>query len=255
MDCSSVINEYISWLQGNFYSQSFGNECIITTPFLDPSGDSIEIKAIMDEDKIILTDDGETFDYLFLNGIDLFGKSNTRKNIFETSLNKNGAFLYKNSEIAVYVNNSDGFGNAINRLVRTITSMQHMVYTIKEIPFRTFKDEVANLFIKNKIECRSDYNIQGKSLEHKIDFYVVRNDKQMIFKTLSTESGTYAKRLAKETAFTFTDIKNKNPIYYSVSLIDDTQNVWMPEVSHILAEYSDRLLRWTNQDEIIELIA
>ncbi|HBX22617.1 MAG TPA: DUF1828 domain-containing protein [Desulfotomaculum sp.] len=255
MDCNIVINEYLSWLKGNFSMQSFGNDCIITTPFLDPNGDSIEIKAIIDSDQVVLTDDGETYDYLFLSGIDLFGKSNIRRNNLELSLHKNNAFLYNQNEIAVRVDKGEDFGNAMNRLIRAITSIQHLIYTIKEVPFRTFKDEVADLFFKNKVECITDYIVQGKTAEHKLDFYIERNNKKIVFKTLSTESGPYAKRIAKEAAFIFIDIGIKNQMFYKVSVIDDTKDVWTPESTHILSEYSNRLLKWTNQNEIINLVA
>lgn len=255
MNCDSVINDYLSWLKGNFEVHRFGSDCIITTPFLDPGGDHIEIKVITDNDKVFVTDDGMTHDFLFMSGIDMFGKSNTRKINLDIALNKNSSFIYNNNEIATYINPNEDIGSAINRLIRAITSIQHLVYTIKEVPFRTFKDDVADFFIKNQVGYKSDHLILGKTKEHKLDFFIQKESRDIAFKALSTESGPYAKKLAIETAFVFFDIKDRNPNLYSVSIIDDTKNVWPPDTTIILSNYTDRLLKWSKQDEILELVA
>lgn len=210
---------------------------------------------IIDKDKILVTDDGMTYDYLFMNGIDLFGKSNARKYNLDIILNKNETFIYQQNEIAVYVKNKNDLGLAINRLIRSITSIQHFVYTIKEMSVRTFKEEVAEMLFRNKVEYRQDFVIQGKTKEHKLDFYLERNNRKIVFKTLSTESAPYARRIAMETAFIFIDISELNPLLFKVSLIDDFKDVWNADTNRILTSYSDKMLRWTKREEILELIA
>lgn len=126
--CSNIITKYLEELGNNFTVQNIDRACFIVTPFLDPSGDAIEIKVEIIKDKVNLSDNGNTYDYLFLNGVEL---TENRKRLITMILKNNEAFLHNESEITVVANYNEGFGNAVQRLLRAINSIQYLVYTLK----------------------------------------------------------------------------------------------------------------------------
>lgn len=252
MDCRYIIDNYLKHIHNNFVVYSGENECSIVTPFLDPSGDHIEIRLIVQNGKILLTDEGSAYDYLFENGIDVFGKSELRKYHFDTALNNNGAFLYEGNQIAVEVGFNEDIGLALNRLIRAVNSIQYLIYTIKEPGIRTFKEEVAAVFTSRQIAYTSDFSIQGYAKNHRFDFYIAKK-KPVVIKALSTESIPYTKRLATDTAFSIIDIEKTGYLFFPISLIDDTKDVWVGEAVEILEKYS-KLIRWTNQNVLFEYI-
>lgn len=252
--CNDLITKYITELKAGFQIVDTDTHCIIITPFLDPSGDHIEIKAMMDGKRLILSDNGDTFDYLFINGLDL---TDNRKRLITFSLNNNNAFLIDNSEISVKVKDTDDIGSAIHRLIRAINSIQHLTYTSRPTGIRTFNEEVSSFFVQHDVSFHSLYILPGKSKEHKFDFYIPEkaNEIAIAIKTLSTEQPGYAKRLAAEAAFTFVDIQRKNIKVRSVSLVDDRNDVWIGEAVEILRNYSEYYIVWSKNEDLLNLVA
>ena len=67
--CREPINDYIFYIQNKFSSQKIENGCHISTPFLYPDFASIEFTIFTIGDKYILTDDNETLNMLYINGL------------------------------------------------------------------------------------------------------------------------------------------------------------------------------------------
>lgn len=254
MECNIFIENYLHWLKENFQVHAVDQECLLITPFLDPGGDHIEIKVVKENNHILLTDDGAAHDFLFLNGIDLFGKSQSRKYQLDGALNNNRAFLRNENEIATLVMPGEDIGAAINRLIRAILAVEHLVYTIKGTALKTFKEEVTEFFDRNRVSYTGEYIVHGKAKEHKFDFFIPKKEKRLLIKALSTENVPYAKRLATDTAFAFLDLKEASYTFTGISLIDDTKDVWEGDSINILSNYSI-LLRWTRPSEILKFVA
>ncbi len=119
----SVIERFVGGLSDGFSLQKCDQLCYIATPFLDPSGDNIEVKAEVINNQLLLSDDGATLDYLFLHGVELTAN---RKLHLDQALNNNSAFIHQQSEIAVKVENKDDYGSALQRLLRAINTVQHL---------------------------------------------------------------------------------------------------------------------------------
>lgn len=83
-------------------------------------------------------------------------KSQARKYQLEVSLHNNSSFIYNESEIATEVKPGEDIGNAINRLIRVIHSVEHLVYTAKVVGIKFFKEEVAEFLNKNHIKYHMD---------------------------------------------------------------------------------------------------
>lgn len=249
--CQDIVSSFLRTLESGFKILDNNGSCSIVTPFLDPSGDHIEINAKITNNKLILSDSGETLDYLFINGLEL---TDTRKRFLSYIINNNNAFIKNDSEICVIVKQPSDIGYSLRQLIRTINSIKHLTYTSRPSGIRTFNEEVSSLFLKHQISFQSLYVIQGKTKEHKVDFFVPSIN-PLAIKTLSTEQPNYAKRIAAEVAFSFIDSKRNEVNALFVSLVDDRTNVWTGETDEILSFYSDHYIRWSQKEALLELVA
>jgi len=124
--CNAVIDNYIGWLSNNFIVTNARDNCIITIPYKRPDGDFIEVKLVEEGGKSYLTDNGGTYDYLFISGMDLLSLSTSREMLIRTILNSNGVTLYNDVELAVELNEDIDMGLAMSKLIRAINSLQYL---------------------------------------------------------------------------------------------------------------------------------
>jgi hypothetical protein len=252
--CNHVIQQYLSYLHNQFETEYRKDECIITTPFLDPQGDQIELRARIVDGHLIITDGGLSFDFLFLSGMDLGSKSPIRKYHLDVALNSNRAFILDENEIGIRVEMNEDIGESMHRLVRAIGSVQHLVYTVKGQSVRLFRDEVATYMRENNLSFEPDYVVRGYSKDHRFDFYIPQKQPTVI-KALSTENVAYAKRLATDTAFAYTDVRRANVDIRGISLLDDDKPVWAGEALSIIVKYSDKVIKWSHKEELLQIVA
>ena len=85
---STIINGYINWLNDSLINDK--NRGIIRTPYKRPDGDFINLRLVNKDNRFYLTDSGDTFDYLYISGIDLHSSSMNRDNIIKRILLSNG---------------------------------------------------------------------------------------------------------------------------------------------------------------------
>ena len=63
-----VIDHYINWLDKSLASNSNGDQSVIKTPYKRPDGDFISLRLLKFNNQYYLTDNGDTFDFLFISG-------------------------------------------------------------------------------------------------------------------------------------------------------------------------------------------
>lgn len=248
-----LIENYLTWVRSSFDINRTTSS--IKTPYKRPDGDFISLQLKTIDGKRYLTDDGETFNYLFISGIDLNSKSTNRENIIGRIINSNGVTFLEGIELGVELTDDDDIGFAISRLLRAINAVQYLIYTTRPGGIRYFKENVADYFTQNKIPFELDYVVPGKAREHRFDFYISKKEPYLI-KTLSTENHSWARRLATDTMFDFVDTKQLAPQYMGIALLDDRRpEIWTGDALAILDTYSDYVIKWKDRDQIMELVA
>jgi hypothetical protein len=251
--CEEIVQGYLAFLQNGINTKRDNEECLIITPFLNPYGDHIELRVRYQNGVLFISDDGASFDHLFLSGIDLENRSFIRKYYIDTALNINGAFVM-NGEIAISVKPEEDIGSAINRLIRAINAIQYLTYTIRGQATRTFKEEVASFMKEKGLKYTEDYIISGLSRDHRFDFYIP-NKRLILIKALSTQNIGYARRLAMETAFAYIDVRQVNMNIFGISLLDDERTTWPDEILSILIHYSNKVIKWSHKEELLQVVA
>jgi predicted RNA-binding protein Jag len=111
------INNYIEWLKQKILITQIGEWYEITTPFMDYHNDQIQIYAKIDNENIVLTDNGNTLNELELLGVSI-ERSEKRRNEFNVILNRFGV-KHENEQLTTYADKKN-FPEVMHRLIQAI---------------------------------------------------------------------------------------------------------------------------------------
>jgi hypothetical protein len=97
MDINNLLQSYYDWLRNNTVVEKDvrADWSLISTPFTGINNDLIEIFVKLEDEKVILSDDGNTLTQLAEIGVNV-KKSKTRKKIVQNILMKYGVKLDNN---------------------------------------------------------------------------------------------------------------------------------------------------------------
>lgn len=223
----------------------------LSTPFLYPDGDVVNIFIKTEEKRIVITDAGETFRNLLMYNITT-QLTKTRENILNDVLE-----VYKvnnvQGELWLEVKDTEQIAMGLMRLGQTITRLMDLTYTVRHIPKTNFNNKVSEFLIKNQIECERDYRIVGGSgEEHKIDFLVKTNRRKKLIKTLSSKDASSANALVSKTFRSWYDISRVDNSQ-KLTLLDDENDFWKDEWKAQLTYFS-KVINFSDKDGIIEFL-
>jgi len=253
MKCELLINNYLQCLKKDFKCYPYEKGCHIVTPFLRPDNDAIEIYIYNDSpNRYKITDEGSTFEYLFLHGIDI-DMSTKRKDIIE-AITKRTLTYFDGTDLYTYANDIFDFSTAINNLISAIQSLCCMTYTGKESSKTTFKEEVKAFLQSKNLLVHEKFSIEGYAETQIFDIAVIKS-KINVIEPITSSSSAYANILAERIAYRFTDVRRKTSNFKGIVVINDEEDVWSPDTIKIIQSYADAFTGWKERDRLIELIA
>ncbi len=200
-------------------------------------------------------DIGRANDFLFMRGVDLYS-SNARKQILNDILVDSNVSMEDGELLATAANESE-LPRVIHNLLNSSISLHYLVYQAQPRASRTFRERVRDYLAEKQIGFEPDVSLNGKIREHRFDF-VITKEKPVAIRTLSTSTPNYARTLAIEVLYAFTDIRRNNVEFTGVSLVDDEEEqgaVWQGEPLQILTTFSDRVVFWSRRDDLAAIVA
>lgn len=255
--CDDFIKIIQSHLASGFESFKINEKCLIVTPFRYPDFASIEYSVKAINDKFLLSDDGETLNMLFVNGLTIENNKDLSNQIRRIA--KSHKVEFNNSEISI-ISDQDDLGNASSNLINAIQAIGFILYKRRNITFDTFDDEVEKLLISNEVKYDSPFDVSGEAIyHHKIKFHINTN-KNLLIEPITANSMQSARTKAIKTAFKWFDIEKVNQKYQFITVIDDRdkkwEEIWIDEEARkTVYTYSSKVFRWIEeQSKFLELI-
>ncbi|WP_420645662.1 DUF1828 domain-containing protein [Candidatus Leptofilum sp.] len=257
VDCLSTINLYLDALKQQFdVIQETENSCRLVTPFLKPDGDAIEI--VITESRpgwLKLSDEYLTFDYLFVNGLNLDSNRDLYRQA-ESIVHLRGATL-GGSEIFLETQ-EDNLGAALNNIVSAIEAVNYLIYKRTHRQKKSFSDEVEIYLTENNFTIETSYQIQGQTILHPVPIYI-NSSRDVVVSPLSTTSTSIAKKDSKVLAFTIMDVKIIRPNIRFLAILDNRkENRRKPwenmEVQAVLRNHVDLITTWDDRYQAIEFL-
>jgi len=258
--CNDIVEAYLEFLREGFQVHSADGECRLQTPFLDPSGDQIELLSSHTQDgSLVISDGGTTYDYLFMNGVSLNPSAGSRKDAIAAILSSGGCSLSEDGELRLIMPSNGNVGASLHALLRTVLATHDLVYSARPTSGSVFKEAVRGYLRDKQVKFEAEAHVPGKArARHRFDFLINReNESPVGIRALSTHTTSYARFLAVETFFAFHDVRQGGTPLVGIALIDDRANalVWEGEPLRILHAYSDLVARWTSRDQILSWVA
>jgi len=181
-DC---IAEYYLWLRDK--TQVLKNEVTgwysITTPFIGLFNDNIEIFVKLSQDKILLSDDGQTLSNLELVGAPLL-RSSKRKEWLEMILLNYGITLIDN-ELQV-IGTEKSFNQKKHNLICAISEISDMSMLAKHTVSSLFKEDVKDFFDERGIIYTPQFIAKGSTgIEFIFDFQIAGKERELVIKSFN----------------------------------------------------------------------
>ena len=233
---NTLINDYYTWLKNKtiIISDEQTEWVAIQTPFIGLFNDVIEIYAKKKDDKIILSDNGETFHNLELVGTSLY-RFGERRNIAERILLNYGIQLQENE--LVTETSEQNFSQKKHNFISAIMELNDLYVLSKSNVASIFKEDVRTYLDEKNIIYTPDYISKGSTgLEFMFDFQIAGKNSELILKSFNTIN----KQSLSSFLFSWDDIK---PIREKVSKKKVTAiAIINDEEKHIKEEFLDALI-------------
>jgi len=254
--CAEIVERHIETLQLGFETHPFGEGCVIVTPFSYPDLASIEIVVEPRGDSFLLTDEGETLNMLFVNGLTLEANKALLREAVAIA-GKHGVTL-QDSVISVRATKDD-LGEASHRILSAIQAVGYMLYRRRHRSRPTFDDEVEELLLEHEVRYEPNRAVRGKANMHRIKFYMNENRNILLEPIAATTVGA-ARNKARAAAYKWLDIGLVDERYRFAVVIDDRrslgQRVWSDQEARSTIEtHSHVVVRWEAEAaKVVQLI-
>jgi hypothetical protein len=255
MDCQKLIETYLSDVKKDLSIEHAEKGCILYTPHLDPSNDTIRVFIEEINDKIRISDISHVDEYLYLHGIDIKPKSTVEWN-FNRTLNRLN-IKSDGSELFVDVDKED-LADGINRIVNAIISLDNLTYTSKARMNVDFQVEVADWLTENHIIYKPRVNFVERLAAPPVivDFVIPRVGKKPIFLgAFHSESKQYADTLAYKWHSNIVQLHAADYKFCSSVILDDVEeNIW-DKAYKLFNTYADSVIYWEDRNDILPILA
>jgi Domain of unknown function DUF1828/Domain of unknown function DUF1829 len=245
--------EYVSWLKSNLIAFERGSNQILSTPFLDPFNDGIEISLDTTGGEMLLHDGGKTIENLLDMGVQI-EKSERRKAIIQHAIAGCGVRLNDGrlETVVTYANRAQ----RMHFLTTAILRLNDLWMTATPRTITDFFEIVKEYFDEHEILYTANKSITGHTVEHPIDFIIpLPKGRDRLIKLIARPSV----QAAKIASFTWVDLKEAQPNAERIVFINDLVRSDDAEESEpdtkpkavnenitaILKGYSDKIYSWS----------
>lgn len=243
-----LVNEYYTFLRDKtVVTESNDSEWIeISTPFIGLFNDTIDIFVKKQDDKIILSDDGNTLRNLELSGVEIM-RSSKRKEILDRILANYNIKLNKD-ELLTEANERDFPQKKLN-LISAIAEISDLYVLAKHTVASIFKEDVKTYLDEQEIIYTPHFISKGSSgLEFTFDFQIAHRNKEIVIKAFNTIN----KLNLPNFLFTWEDIKKEREIQsgkrvIGLAFINDEDKKIDQEYIDALNKYQAVYILWSER--------
>lgn len=244
------INQYYDWLKTKAYAKvdEQSDWVAVTTPFLGLFNDPIEIYMKMEDETILMSDDGVTLKNLELAGASIT-RSPKRKEWLDFILLNYGITI-DNGELFVKAKQAD-FSQKKHNLICAISEITDMEITAKHIVSSLFRDDVKQLLDEQEIIYTPQFITKGSSgIEFTFDFQIAGRNKELVLKSFNSLN----KINVPNFLFSLDDIKpvrekTSGKEMLSLAVINDIEKDIKPEYINALKSRNTDILFWSERNK------
>jgi len=252
---NTLIKDYYTWLKNKTIVLSDENTewTAIQTPFLGLYNDVIEMYAKKSGSKIILSDNGDTFNNLDLVGSSL-NRAGDRRNIAEKILLNYGVRL-DGTELVIETTELN-FPQKKHNFLSAIMELNDLYVLSKSNVASIFKEDVRTYLDTQNIIYTPDFISKGSTgLEFMFDFQIAGRNSELVLKSFNTIN----KQTLSSFLFSWDDIKpvrekvsKKNVT--AIAVLNDEEKPIKQEYLEALNSKGANYIIWSERNSATNLI-
>ena len=251
-NCQTIVQQYVTAISDELEIEPHGDGCVITTPFMRPDGDFVELMAEHSQSGALrITDMGESLAFLHLSGLSL---SQRILNDIRRVSTRYGVSLSLN-ELVVEVSDTSDF-NPLHAIIQATMSVSSLIEKRRPNVRLQFDEVVEAEIIAQGRAYDPVFPVQGNRDRHIVRFHI-DSGSQLLAQPFSQASEQAARAITERWFYRFTDILQRDDRWNCYALLDDRgarQAVWTDHVRRPLRDLV-KLVSWSQKDEFLEAIA
>ena len=248
--CEYIINEYLGGLSSNFNATPSEKGCFVLTPFDRPDGEGITLEfETLPSGNIRISDMGDTFGYLFVNGLTLSQTIVDRARHISMSygVSLESAMLVKETE-------PESAGEALHELIQATLALTDLINRRRPSNTRKarFDNEVESFIIYSGVTYDADYEIEGVREKHTFRFHI-NSGRNLLIQPITASTESAAHTWSERWGYRFIDTIQSNGDWRPFAVLDDRRptNIWTPSA---LAPIEAHAILWSQQERLTELL-
>ena len=247
--CEEVIGDYLAGLRADFECSHSAEGWFLTTPFIRPDGEGIEIELqVLPDGDVSITDMGDTLGYLYVNGMTL---SQTLIATARQIAKPHGVSLQRN-QLSLLVD-QDSIGTGLHNLIQATLSITDLIQKRRPTSRVVFDVEVESFIIHSGVTYDVGFEVQGSKEKHAVKFHV-NSGKNLLIHPISATTVGPARSWAERWSYRFTDILGENSNWRPVLVLDDRgarSDAWN---SHALTPVQEYAVMWSNRNQLESML-
>ncbi len=250
-ECQKLVDAYLAWIRKGFSVENLEDACELTTPFLDRHNDHLQIYAVKDNGKIVLSDDGYILADLRTSGLEM--TTAKRKAAMETVLNGLGV---KFDDKRLFVEASQrNIGQRLHCLVQAMITINDMFVMAQPRVATFFWEDVRSFLDEHSVRYSPRVKLAGHSgFDHAIDFLIPKSARrpERLIQTINAPSkntiGTYLFALGDTREARGADSE-------AYAFLNDVDRPAGGEMIEALEAYDVNAALWSHREQYAEALA
>lgn len=251
-----IVRDYLNWLRERLRVVERGDVSVLSTPFLDPFHDGIQVYIERSNGEFVLHDNGNTLENLQCLGVKI-EDSERRKALIDRAIAGCAVRLAKGRlETSATASN---LPQRVHYLLTAVLRLDDLWMSHVPHTFTDFFEVIAEFFDRHNVPYVANVSIPGRTVEHPMDFVIPLPQKvERLIKLI----GSPSPQTAKLVCFTWMELKEFRPASQRVVVLNDVRPpdplVEESEESFrqisdqtiaIIRGYSDAIFRWSERDK------
>lgn len=250
-ECQKLIDSYIEWLRTGLSVEALGEGCELTTPFLDRHNDHLQVYAIRQNGKIVLSDDGYILSDLRTGGLEV--TTPKRMAVLQTVLSGLGVHIEGNQLLIEA--SAQNVGQRMHALIQAMLAVNDMFMMAQPRVASFFWEDVKEFLDENDVRYSPRVKIAGKSgYDHGIDFLIPKSKsrpERFVQAINAPMKSTIAAYL-----FSLTDTREARRDHAEAyAFLNDTERVVGGDVIEALEAYAVKAALWSDRQSYIQALA
>ena len=254
-----LARDYLAWLKDRMLTVERGQSKVLSTPFLDPFHDGIEIWCDNSGSEMVLHDGGRTLDNLLDLGVQI-DKSERRQAIIQTAIAGCGV-QWIDGRLQTLAS-PDTLPQRAHFLLTAVSRLNDLWMTAAPRSLGDFFSLVKEFFDQHDVHYIANVPIPGRTVDHHVDFAIsLGKGRERLVKLMANPS----LQAAKLASFAWIELRDSRPEAERVILLNDlampdplgedsdagelTTKTVSDTAAAMLQAYSHHVLRWSARND------